>query len=220
MPQLHIRAKLLTKPADIKKSILEDFVKHLQFKINTSLLSGLEKKIQNIIKLRLEETDEVLSLKSGVLRAEFGLENSSFKVERIIDALAEKVKVFPIPVRTVGGSKVKGGLRISFDLQQAQNELMSLQEATQRTAKGEDLHWLEWLLKRGNEVIIENYFVIKTRSKRSRTGEALMVKEEGKRWFVPPQFSGTENNNWLTRSLANLDKDIAVAVQEALNRVN
>ena len=39
----------------------------------------------------------------------------------------------------------------------------------------------------------------------SRTGTVIMVKSTGRGWRVPPAFSGTVNDNFVTRALEVLD---------------
>jgi hypothetical protein len=218
MPQLHIRAKLVTKAADIKQSILDDFAKTLKLKLNSGILVKVEKVLQKLIKIKLEKSPEAASLRDGELLLHFGLTDSNVKVDDIIEKLSTKAKATLTPITSTGG-RIKGGLRISLDLQSAQNELLALSSAIQITKKGEKLPWLEWLLKRGKEIIIEHYFYAEGNYKRSRTGRALMFKGEGKRWFVPHEFSGTINDNWITRSLDSLDTDIPIILQEALKLV-
>jgi len=74
------------------------------------------------------------------------------------------------------------------------------------TDKGQDLPWLEWLLKRGSEPIILGYKVIANPYGRSKI--AVMRKEEGTNWHVS-QFAGTEDNNEITKLLENIINDDA-----------
>ncbi len=63
----------------------------------------------------------------------------------------------------------------------------------------EALPWLKWLLERGDDIIIQDYRVKRSESKASRTGLAIMVAGEGTFFRIPPQYSGTEENNFITK---------------------
>lgn len=67
------------------------------------------------------------------------------------------------------------------------------------TAKGEQIPWLEWLLTRGNEIIIADYHIKFGFAMASRSGGAIMAPTL--EWSVPSQFAGTRDDNWITRAL-------------------
>jgi len=65
----------------------------------------------------------------------------------------------------------------------------------------EALPWLKWLLERGDDIIIQNYFVKYDEFNPgvSRTGLAIMIKGQGKFFRIPPEYAGTEENNFITQ---------------------
>jgi len=78
-----------------------------------------------------------------------------------------------------------------------------------------ELPWLQWLLLRGNEVIVQNYSVKIGPNPASRTGNAIMV-QSNRNWRVPPEFVGTQTNNWTTRAIAAAETEILQALQSAI----
>jgi hypothetical protein len=73
--------------------------------------------------------------------------------------------------------------------------------------RGYSLPWLKWLLLDGTAIIIDNYTVTMGYNKYSRTGGAVMTRTGGA-WRVPPQYSGTMDDNWITRSIENSKDEI------------
>ena len=75
---------------------------------------------------------------------------------------------------------------------------------TQRNYK---LPWLEWLLLQANTPIIRNYEVKIGPNPNSRTGMGVMV-ESNSNWRVPPEFAGSEKNNWTTRAISRIENQL------------
>jgi hypothetical protein len=85
--------------------------------------------------------------------------------------------------------------------------------AMTKTEKGESLPWLEWLLLKGNDKIIQDYSITYiNNSYRSRTGSAIMVSNPNG-WRVPVNFAGTEDNNWTTRAINKISDKISKVIQ-------
>jgi hypothetical protein len=91
---------------------------------------------------------------------------------------------------------LKGGLEFNFQPSSFAN-LLAL-PAGHTIYQDGDLHWLEWLLKRGDSIIVTNY-TYNPSSGLGRSGLGNMIP--GGAFRVPPQFSGTEDNNFITRAL-------------------
>ena len=81
--------------------------------------------------------------------------------------------------------------------------------------KSGDLHWLDWLLKRGDNMIISNY-QYNPQTGLGRSGLGNMVG--GGSFRVPPQFSGTVDDNFITRAFLgnNQEKEIFYIIEKAL----
>jgi hypothetical protein len=84
-------------------------------------------------------------------------------------------------------------------------------------AKSLKLPWLEWLLLYGGKIIVRSYEVKVGPNPHSRTGLAIM-KPSKKNWRVPAEFSGTRENNWVTRALDRLDDSIPNLIQTEIEK--
>lgn len=197
--------KLLDKNNDLNKIILENIKSHIEKVINKSL-PDIENSIKTLVKNALMSEPEYGSLKAGTLRAELGISNPE-DVDRVVEAMLNTLEIKINPIK-ITGNGLNGGfvLRMikSDDINGIINQDISNVIDSER---GYSLPWLEWLLFRGNQTIIQNYSVNYTNSPRSRSGMALMIKSTGN-WRVPSNFSGTESDNWTTRAINKIDQQI------------
>ncbi|MFM7852641.1 MAG: hypothetical protein ACKO96_12190, partial [Flammeovirgaceae bacterium] len=83
----------------------------------------------------------------------------------------------------------------------------------QTSEKGVLLPWLSWLLYEGVSPIVRGYDVKITGNIYSRTGGALMIKSN-KNWRVPGEFAGTVTDNWVTRAIDSIEKDIIASIKQ------
>ena len=74
---------------------------------------------------------------------------------------------------------------------------------------------LQWLVERGDEIIVACYSY-DAQSGLGRSGLGYM--SQGGAFRVPPQFSGTSDDNFITRSLIgrNQERRISKIIQDAL----
>ena len=73
------------------------------------------------------------------------------------------------------------------------------------TKKGERLDWISWLLTRGDDIVVADYHVVP--GNHGRSGDAVM--KQGDFFRVRPEYSGTLDDNCITRALENREKEIA-----------
>jgi len=193
--------------------IIQEILNNLKNQINNTFNKAIPKIINNIkdiVKQALISEPEYSSLKTGTLRAEFGIEFPE-NIDRVIDALVSTLEVQKSEIKIV-----KNGLTGGFSLKMIKKDDISgiiyTDIASVIDDKGYVLPWLEWLLLRGNEAIVKNYSVNYTSSPRSRSGMALMVKSD-KSWRVPPNFTGSENDNWITRAVKKSESQIIATIK-------
>lgn len=107
-----------------------------------------------------------------------------------------------------------GGLEINFQPSNF-NNLLNLPQG-HVIYQGGDLHWLNWLLTAGDTIIVSNY-QYNPITGLGRSGLGNMVG--GGSWRVPPQFSGTVDNNFVIRALTSSEayNDIKKLFQEILS---
>lgn len=177
------------------------------------IFNKVKPKIVQIVQNAITSSPEYNSLLSGDLKYEFGLPDSDSRVQTIlnfwtkINAEYKKVSII--------GDKLNGGFSLNM-IQSDYSDVLNNSAAIFTTEKGTDLHWLEWLLLFGNKIIIRDYEVEFGYNPRSRTGQAVMKGVKRGKWSVPYQFSGTQNNNWITRAIDSVESDIYKVLSEAM----
>lgn len=134
------------------------------------------------------------------LNAQLGLKPG--QAVAFVDQLTEAIiKSTEIEI-TKFDSKFKGGIKFQFQPTHFRN-LLSLSTTNLNLRKGVQVNWLEWLLTRGDAIIVVGYHY-DPESGKGRSGGGTM--EKGLVWRVPPQFSGTTDNNFITRLFSGRDK--------------
>jgi hypothetical protein len=162
----------------------------------------------------LKEEPEYTSLKNGTLRFNFGIPDTSV-VDDIVDKLASTVNIRKNSIRITNA-----GLTGGFDITAIQSNNISgltsdASAIVEDSERGYSLPWLEWLLLRGNEIIVQKYDVKLGPNPNSRTGNAIMI-DSNKSWRVPAEFSGTSSNNWTTRAIERIGDPILSLMRQTL----
>jgi hypothetical protein len=161
----------------------------------------------------LANSPELQSILSGSLRGDFGIVSPAGPVAAIIDSVSQSVEVEYYPLtRNLDGT----ALAIRIQPRTLQNVLGIIPPVV--TEKGESLPWIEWLLKRGDDVVVSSYHVVE--GDHGRTGRAVM-KPGGSYTVgrVNPAFSGTEDDNFITRALDDKEMAIARILANSLDKV-
>ena len=205
---------LISSVAEIQNNILSNLAKILEKAMYKSK-PEIETNIKSLVQKSLQIEPEYVSLISGELRYNFGLADVS-SVDRVIGLLIDTLKVTVNSI-TTSSQGLKGGLTITF---LGSDELMSILSAEPAQMKDSErvysLPWLEWLLLKNNEILINNYDVELGPNPASRTGNAIMVRSNSS-WRVPVAFAGSIENNWITRSLNKIDNEITDIVTKVIS---
>lgn len=135
------------------------------------------------------------------LNANFGIPVSS-AAEIAEDIVRAVISSYSIEISPIN-SKLKGNVIFNFQESSFSN-LLSLTSGRVKTELGVELHWMDWLLLKGDTTIVYGYDYMPSRKGRSKGG----TMGAGQAWRVPPQFSGTAGNNFITRAFENRDKEI------------
>jgi len=167
-------------------------------------LPALSIRIRAIVGNALYNSQEIRSLVGGTLMADFGLtfDPSHSIVSSVMSSLDIRVRR-----ATSSSSTISGGFDLTMQPSDYAN-LLSLPVAHQ-IIDGGSIPWLEWLLTLGDSVIIANFGVEYGRF--GRTGRAHMVESQ-KPFKVNSSFSGTESNNFVTRALQTVSREIETAI--------
>ena len=195
-------------------------IKALRKRVNVILAAAsvqIERKVRKFLVKAIQDTPEYLSIGSGKLQVEFGLPDGRQRIDDILDLWARSIFIKITPVRIIKG-QFRASLRVSA-IQRDWKDVLSLPAARVITNKGQILPWLEWLLTAGSRIIVRDYDVVFTSKVRtSRTGRGIMVKGRSRRWRVPPEFSGTSRNNFVTRALKEVEPKITSIMKQEILR--
>lgn len=196
---------VLTDPINvIEKKILEAMRTQLN-----KIFPQVVDRIRNDISLHLQSiyknTSTYKSLLNGELQAHFGLPyvEAVIKLNSIVETLGKSVQV-DFTRLSIRGNTIHGGLNI-YAIQADMEDILSLDDANVVTEKQQVLPWLEWLLVEGDRIIVHNYVIRFGGYVSSRSGKALMFESKGGVWRVPPKYSGTLSDNWITRTISDYE---------------
>ena len=207
----------LEPPSDNKLAqlILEELTDQLNDLFNRAH-TVIEKSFQKITVDIVKNSSFIESLTDfqGQLRGEFGLRigTEDRVAQVIVDNIGLDTYCLQSPVSHFGNT-FSGGIALAIG-QNLFSALKDLAEGKTFTEKGAIVPWLEWTLERGNAVTIADHNVLFELGK-GRSGLAIMIPNRVTGWRIPPQFAGTDHDNWITREvLKNLDK-----YEDALSKI-
>lgn len=196
---------LSIKIIDTEKEIIKNINAGLSELINnkiTQQLSFMTKDIISTVPSWINAQPEIMSLFSkdeSSLAGQFGIAgNVGGIVNAIVSSIANSITVKFIKFN----NNLKGGLEFYIQPDNFSN-LLGIPEGHVFYSGG-DLHWLNWLLIRGDQIIISNY-QYNPSTGLGRSGLGNMIG--GNSFRVPPAFAGTKNNNFITRAFTGTDKE-------------
>lgn len=198
-------------------------LKHIRAEAYSRLLTVAGKVrpfVQEAIDRAVRSSPEYDSLLSGFLREQFGIADPGPALEEIVAAVKNGVQV----TAAQGSGDVLGSLTVAA-LREGMTDVLGLPGGSyisRSVLRNTEVlvPWLSWLLLEGDKVILLEWQVNTEKARRaSRTGRAIMIRpnrRQSRGFRVPPQFSGTVDQNWLTRCLAAAAPAIGEAVARAV----
>ncbi len=206
-----ITIKLLDNLESFSKKINNASSSYINKKIKTQK-QNITNKVRNLASKWITSQDEMMALANGLLSGAFGILSGD---ERIAFNAIHSAVVSSVGVDIIlfNNTLTSGGVIVYFQPSDFAN-LLSLPEGHTVYENG-DLHWLQWLLQRGDEAIVTNY-EYNPKAGLGRSGLGNM--KVGGFFRVPPQYSGTSDDNFITRALIGRrqEKEIALILQDAL----
>jgi hypothetical protein len=204
---MSLKIKLVENNQIIQKKINKAFADELNKSLSKSV-PKIEARIAPLIRSALNASPEITSLRSGILKLEFGLEDDP--TPAIIQAIVDSIQV---RFQKIDPKTFAGGFTLVMQPSNFAN-LLSLSAASQPIDNG-SLPWLSWLLTAGDSVIIANFGVEFGGFPKSRTGGARMAQKAAP-YKVNSAFSGTEDDNFITRSIERVSAEIRRIVKGVL----
>jgi len=202
---MKLTATILESESQIAQFILNE-LKESVTKLIKKAIPSITKEIKLIVADSLRNQPEYTSLMAGKLKAELGLSDSSV-VDSVINGMVESLNIEQQDIK-VSNKGLSGGFKLTMISSNDISGLIFTDISQVFDDKGYSLPWLEWLLLKGNEVLVKNYAVKYTTSNRSRSGMAIMEPSDSTNWRVPAEFAGTQKNNWTTRAIDNIEAQI------------
>lgn len=202
----------------IASRLLKSLQSIIDGKMN-SLKRPLEARFQELIRNAIRTSPEYASIRDGELRGQLGIEFAFVKIETILTAWVNSVKANILTTRIRNGY-LEGGLTIQA-IRSGYEDVLSNGAASFPTEGGFVFNWLEWLLLKGDTVILNYQYRTtppKAIKKYSRTQQGLMFKNNSRRWSVPPEFAGSIDDNMVTRALARMEPQFALVLQQELSK--
>ena len=198
------------------------FKKAVEKEINQALglcVDPIQDRIRDEFRWAFINSPEYLSLNGGELAGEFGFikgnEESRF-LKPLLDWLVSKIDVYVSqPFSYDNGGELMIELAV-FD----REDLYSQPFAEYISSGKYNISWLEWLLEKGNKIIIYTHKIDYENKDRiqkfSRSKQAIMVKQGT--WKVPSEFAGTVDRNWITETFRLIDNKILNIIKEEFCR--
>lgn len=211
---MKINLRLLDSEKSIASKILFALIPEINKVLNKSI-NGIRSDIRTELISALKQEPEYGQLMAGSLRADLGIPDTN-AVDNIVEQLADTTDVRIIPVSRLGQS-IKGGIIIEAIQSDNISNVIYSNEAYVTDSKGYSMPWLEWLLLRGNSVLVKGYDVEYGPSPYSRSGDGIMVKSSSD-WRVPPEYQGKVDNNWTTRAIDRLDNQISKIIKKNIEK--
>lgn len=206
--------RLLETDSQISKLIMDELKIILDKTINMAL-PKISTEIKILISEALRSQPEYSSLMTGTLKAELGIADAT-SINSVIDSLIETLAVQKNDIK-VTNQGLSGGFSLTMMKSDDMNGVIYTDAASVKDASGYSLPWLEWLLLKGNEILVKNYEVSYVSSPYSRSGMAIMIPSSSS-WRVPPQFAGTEKDNWTTRAINSVEDSVYKIIQENIEK--
>lgn len=206
--------RLLETDSQISKLIMKEIKTTIDNAVDKAI-PDISKEIKELIAESLRSQPEYSSLMAGTLRAELGIPDSN-SINAVIQALIETLDVKKNTI-TITNSGLVGGFLLTMMKSDDMGGVIYANISSVNDPKGYSLPWLEWLLFKGNEILVKNYKVSYTPSPYSRSGMAIMTPSS-ESWRVPEQFTGTEENNWTTRAINSVEDSVYRIIQKNIEK--
>lgn len=177
-----------------------------------SKLIRLSEKLHQLLYINFFKSETYISLTSGELRAEFGLDENS------VNNLPELVKkLVSVTVMINSVPKVNNMVTISIGFSDYEDIDFS-KDGMFVTEKGDIINWLWWLLSAGeSEIATIDQYSVYLKQGQGRSHMAVMIKSVGQSYSVDGYFAGTPHDNWITRTLRENIGALTTIIKEVMN---
>lgn len=211
---MNFSLKILENNGELIKNILQTLLPDISNYMD-SVVKTIQNELPIIIQNAIISSPEYDSILGGQLKYEFGLIDSSSKLDALLNLWTSNLNIQYSSPR-IAGNQIKSQLSVSMIKTDFSDVLGSDYANMVDKDRGYSLPWLQWLLLDGNQILVPQSSVIFGPNPRSRTGFAIMANGGG--WRVPSELSGTANDNWITRAIEASYETINNFLEKALNQ--
>ena len=208
---------------ELEKNFYSNFARNVKAEISKKITKviprvaeTIKSKIQQIVIVKITSSPEYAAIVGSGARGELGINEAASRMDAIIKTWAENIVVSVVPENITGLALIKIGV-----IQTDYSDVLALAEAelSYTSRRGQkNLEWLRWLLLEGDRAIVTDYEYSSKSRGGSRTGLGIMIKRRGG-WKVPAAIAGTENDNFATRALSEIQDNIDIIVRQELTKV-
>jgi hypothetical protein len=211
---MKLSLKILESNKDIYSSILNALLPMIEDFMEKSSLK-IKKEIPLVVQNSILNSPEYSALVAGQLRYEFGIPDASAKINNLLNHWINNMDVnYTKPM--ISNNKIKSSFSINMINADFSDILYKDFSFVIDNKNGYSLPWLRWLLLEGKAILVSKYEVVFGPNKNSRTGFAVMTPST-RSWKVPSIYSGTESDNWITRSIDSAKDQIYSILEKSLS---
>jgi hypothetical protein len=209
----------ITDEKIIFNALKADLTKKVQASVG-KIKQDVKPKISAIILKALNDSNTVQSLLSGKLKDDFGLFGN---VVNVTMANITKTISDNIDINIVRSTKSDAILTTTLEILPAEDyaKIISVPGGS-IPSKGGNVDWLEWLLLRGTQVVIGDFWLFTNAKGFTRSGGNSIMKriESTPRdpFRVDPNYAGTVDDNFITRAIQSASNDILNALVVSVDR--
>lgn len=206
-----ITASVSVDTSSMIQDVLKDWNSHLTIIFKKGVAASLSA-VKEIVRQAILTSPEYVAIcPGGELHHQLGIPDIKSRMDTIIEVILSNINLNVISP-TVSNTTITGKVEINI-LKSDYSDILNLAQAT-LFSEGSNLNWLSWLLLKGDSPIILGYHYYPKYSKNSRTGFGIM--EPTGAWEIPEEYSGTANNNWLTRATNKIGEKIPLIMEKEI----
>lgn len=200
-----------------ENKLVYEILKRIKVEINKRFRKAIPNVLREfrlLVKGAIENEPTYQAILYGDLRHELGIKNPDTVLGRLVTAVINGIVVDYKPV-VIKGSELYAELNIGI-LAADLSDVLGKDFARYVSENGKEVPWLKWLLVEGDKFInLKGYeFIVDPEVvTKSRTHKGIMIQSK-RSWRVPPVYSGTESNNFLTRALEDLEAVVDKIIAE------
>lgn len=175
----------------------------------------IEARVGTLVASRLISTPHARSILGGQLKIDFGL-TDAVALAALTELIAAVKKSVRVSLTKTSGSTLVYSMTVAI-LPQGLSSVLST--IGTYDSNGHEIGWMKWLLTKGVEVVVEDYFVAYGLSPpNSRSGGGIMIKSgtSGRDFRVDPAFAGTEDDNFVVNTLKEILPEIEPIIRSYL----